>query len=100
MKRLSLAGMVLLALAALVQFPAAWIAPRIASATHEQWRLAAVQGTIWHGRGTLYAEAGSSGRWLPGRGLMWRLSWSEIAKGRLAAQIQFDDGGKAWVSAG
>ena len=100
MKRLWLAGIGLLVLAALIQFPAAWIAPRIGSATHDQWRVAAVQGTIWHGSGTLYADDRSSGRWLPGRGFRWRLAWTEIPKGRLAAQIDFDDGGTAKLSAG
>src|SRR3990172_3308904 len=93
MARWWIAATGLLLLAALIQFPAAWIAPRLASATHERWRLASVDGTIWNGRGTLYAVDGASGRWLPGRPLKWRVLWGALARARLAARIEVDEGG-------
>jgi general secretion pathway protein N len=98
MKRWVLAGIVFLLLAVLIQFPAAWIAPQIARVTNERWRVAAAEGTIWEGQATIYAS--HRGQWYPGRGIKWRLIWKELARGLLAAQIDFDDGGKAQLAVG
>lgn len=87
-------------LAAVAQWPAAWVAPRIAQATHQRWRLGAVEGTIWHGRATVYGLDRPSRRWRAGRGVGWRFSWGELLRGRLAVQVDLDDGGGARLAAG
>jgi general secretion pathway protein N len=99
MKWLWIVGAALLALAVLVQFPAAWLAAQVARVTQERWRLAHPEGTIWRGRGVLYAQDRVSGRSLAGRGVRWRVVWSALLQGRLSAQIDLDDGGKALLSA-
>ena len=105
MKRLWLYGIALFLLAAVVQFPAAWLAPWLAEATHQRWRLGAVDGTVWEGRATVYGFDRPSGRWHAGRGLRWRLAARELLPGvrglgRLAVQVDFDEGGGAKLAAG
>ena len=104
MTRLWLYGIALFLLAAMVQFPAAWIAPWLAEATHQRWRLGAVDGTVWDGRATVHGFDRPSGRWHPGRGLRWRLVAGELLPGpggpaRLAFQVDFDEGGGARLAA-
>lgn len=99
MKRLWLYGVGLFLLAAIIQFPAAWLAPWTAQATQQRWRLGAVEGTIWRGRATLSAFDRRSGRWHPGFGIRWRWVWSELLRGRAALQADFDDGGSSQLSA-
>lgn len=105
MKRLWLFGVALFLLAAVAQFPAAWLAPWLAEATHQRWRLGAVDGTLWEGRASLYGFDKPSGRWHPGRSMRWRLAASELlpgpaGAGHLAIQIDFDEGGGAKLAAG
>lgn len=100
MKRLLLLGAGLFLSALIVEFPAAWLAPKVAHATHQRWRLAAVEGTLWRGRATVYGFDRPSGRWQPGRGVRWRLAWGEAFRGRLAVQADLDDGGGARLAAG
>lgn len=100
MKRLWLFGVGLFALAAIVQWPAAWLAPWIAQATHQRWRFGAVEGTLWRGRATVYGLDRPSRRWRAGRGVGWHLAWSEMFRGRLAVQVDLDDGGGARLAAG
>ena len=108
MKRLWLFGVGLFLLAAIVQLPAAWLAPWIAQATHQRWRLGAVEGTVWQGRATLFALDRPTGRWRPGRGVRWRLAAGKLSPGlkrleglgRLAVQVDLDDGGGAQLAAG
>jgi len=100
MKRWWLAAIGFLLLAALIQFPAAWVAPQIARVTNERWRVGAVEGTIWRGHATIYAFNRASGQWYPGRGVQWRLLWKPVVRGLLAAQIDFDDGGRGQLAAG
>ena len=105
MKRLWFGGIALFLLAAVVQFPAAWLAPWLAEATHQRWRLGAVEGTLWEGRATVHGFDRPSGRWHPGRGLRWRLVAGELlpgsgGRGRLAVQVDFEAGGGALLSAG
>jgi hypothetical protein len=104
-KRLWLCGIALFLLAAVVQFPAAWFAPWLSQATHQRWRLGAVEGTVWQGSATVYGFDRPSGRWHPGRGLRWRLAARELLPGmrglgRLAVQVDFDQGGGAKLAAG
>ena len=99
MKRLWFYGFALFLLAAIVQFPAAWLAPWTAQATQQRWRLGAVDGTIWQGQATLSAFDRRSGRWHPGIGIRWRFLWTELARGRAALQIDLDDGGQSQLSA-
>jgi general secretion pathway protein N len=94
MKRWWLLGIFLLLLAAAIQFPAAWIAPEVARLTAQRWRLAGVEGTVWRGRGTLYALHRASGHWYAGPTLTWRVMWGELAKGVLAAHIESNDGSR------
>jgi len=103
-KHLWLLGVGLFLLCAIVQLPAAWLAPWIAAATHQRWRLAAVEGTLWQGRATVYGFDRRSGRWHPGRGLRWRLAATELlpgpgGSGRLAVQVDLDEGGGAQLAA-
>lgn len=100
MKKLWIVGIALLLLAILVQFPAAWLAPAVGRATSERWRLAATEGTVWAGRGSLYSFDRASGSWSAGRSLRWRVSWASLAQGALAARLAFDDGGQAELEAG
>lgn len=100
MKRLLFAGIAFLLLAVLIRFPAASIAPYIARATGDRWRVAAAEGTLWRGQATIYALNGTSGQWYPGLGMKWRVIWSELAKGLFASKIDFDDGGTAQFSLG
>lgn len=93
MKRLWLFGIGLFLLAAIVQLPAAWLAPWVAQATHQRWRLGAVQGTLWQGQATVYGFDRPTGRWHPGRGIQWRLALGELLTGRLAVRADLDDGG-------
>lgn len=104
-KRLWLFGVGLFVVAAIVQLPAAWLAPWIAQATHQRWRLGAVEGTLWQGRASVYGLDRPSGRWHPGRGMRWRLVVSELLPGlgglgRLAVQVDLDEGGGARLAAG
>jgi general secretion pathway protein N len=99
-KRLWLLGIVLFLLAAIAQFPAAWLAPWIGQASGERWRLGAVEGTIWKGRATLSAYDRKSGRWHPALGIHWRFLWSELARGGATLQADLDQGGGAQLSAG
>jgi len=92
-KRLWAFGIGLLLLAAIIQWPAASLAPWVARATDQRWRLASVEGTLWQGRTTVYAYDRPSGRWHAGRGMRWQLAWSELAQGRLAVQLKLDDDG-------
>jgi len=98
-KRLWLFGVGLFAFAAVVQLPAAWLAPWIAQATHQRWRLGGVEGTLWQGRATVYGLDRPSGRWHAGRGISWRLAWGELLRGRLAVQADLDGGGGARLAA-
>ena len=105
MKRLWLFGVGLFLISAIVQLPADWLAPWIAAATHQRWRLAAVEGTLWQGRAIVYGFDRPSGRWHPGRGLRWRLAASELLPGpgglgHLALQVDLDEGGGARLAAG
>lgn len=99
MKRWVLLGLALLLAAIAVQFPAAWLAPHVARATHERWRLADAAGTVWNGRAALYSYDRTTASWSPGRALRWHVDWSGLLSGELSAQIAFDDGGKARLSA-
>lgn len=100
MTRLGIIAAAFLLLAALARFPAAWVAPRLAQLTHDRWRLADVEGTLWNGRAALYASEGSSGRWLPGRVLNWRVRWRALLKGRLAVTLELGTAGTAELIAG
>ena len=100
MKLLWLLGMGLFLLAGIVQLPAAWLAPWIAQISHQRWRLGAVEGTVWQARAVLYGLDRPTGRWHLGRGLQWRLAGSELLRGRLAVQVDMDDGGGARLAAG
>lgn len=105
MKRLWLFGVALFLVCAIVQLPAAWLAPWIAQATHQRWRFGAVEGTLWQGRAAIYGFDRPSGRWRPGRGLRWRLAASELlpgrrGPGRLAVQVDLDEGGGVRLAAG
>jgi hypothetical protein len=94
-KRLWFYGVGLFLLAAIIQFPAAWLAPWTAQATQQRWRLGAVEGTIWRGQATLSAFDRRSGRWHPGLGIRWRMVWSELLRGRAALQFDFDLRGRS-----
>jgi len=98
-KRLWFYGFALFLLAAIAQFPAAWLAPWTAQATQQRWRLGSVEGTIWRGQATLSAFDRRSGRWHPGIGIRWRLVWSELPRGRAAVQMDLNDGGQLQLSA-
>ncbi len=100
MKRWWFGGLGLLMLAIVVQFPAAWLAPVVSRATNERWRLADADGTVWHGRAALYSFDRTTGSWSPGRALRWRVLWTRLASGELAAQLDFADGGEAKLVAG
>ena len=95
-----IAGVALAMVAAVIQFPAAWLSPEVDRITQKHWRLAGVEGTIWRGSGTLFIEDRSSDTWLAARALTWRVLWPGLMKGRIATQVEFDDGGRANVSAG
>lgn len=102
MKRLWFFGVGLFLVFAIVQLPAAWLAPWIAQATHQRWRLGAVEGTLWQGRASVYSFDRASGRWRAGRGLRWRTAWSELPAWppRLPVRVDLDDGGGAGLAAG
>lgn len=100
MKRLWFFGIGLLLFAAIIQWPAASLAPSVAQATDQRWRLAGVEGTLWQGRATVYAFDRPSGRWHAGRGMRWQLAWSELLQGRLAVQLTLDEGGGVRLAAG
>lgn len=95
-----LAGLALALVAAVIQFPAAWLSPQVDRITQKHWRLAGVEGSLWRGSGTLFVEDRSSGTWLPAWALTWQVQWPALLKGRIATQVKFDDGGRANVSAG
>jgi general secretion pathway protein N len=99
MKRWWLAGAALLLLAIVVQFPAAWLAPAVVAATDGQWRLARMEGTIWHGRATLYAFDRTTGYWHSGPAVRWRALWRKIFSGVLAARLELDQDGRAELAA-
>ncbi|OGA19140.1 MAG: hypothetical protein A3H32_01145 [Betaproteobacteria bacterium RIFCSPLOWO2_02_FULL_63_19] len=92
------AGLFLLAL--IVQWPAAWLAPRIEQATQQRWRLGSVRGTVWRGQAVLYSLDRSSGRWHPGRRIHWDFVWGELLRGRLAVQTGLGDAGRVRLAAG
>jgi hypothetical protein len=101
-KRLWLFGVGLFVFAAIVQLPAAWIAPWLAQASHQHWRLGAVEGTLWQGRATVYGFDREGGGWRDGRGLRWRTAWGEMLAWppRLNVQVDLDEGGGARLAAG
>jgi hypothetical protein len=99
-KRLWFFGIGLFLLAAVIQFPAAWLAPWLGQATGQRWRLGAVEGTLWAGRASLSAFDRQSGRWNPGLGMRWSVAWRELLRGRAGLQVGFGDGGAVLWSAG
>jgi general secretion pathway protein N len=99
MKRWWSAGVLFFLLAIALQFPAAWVAPVVARATNDRWRIADANGTAWRGRATLYTFDRTTGYWYPGRAVSWHVLWTRIASGRLASRLEFDEGGKAELSA-
>jgi len=99
-KRLWLLGIGLFLLAAIAQFPAAWLAPWIEQASAQRWRLGAVEGTVWNGRAMLSAYDRTSGRWHPAVGVHWRFLWNELARGGASLQVSLDQGGGAHLGAG
>lgn len=101
MKRLWLFGVGVFLVSAIVQLPAAWLAPWIAQATHQRWRLGAVEGTLWQGRATVFGFDRPSGRWRAGRGVRWRTAWGELLAWppRLPVQVDIDNGGGARLAA-
>lgn len=87
-------------LALIVQWPAAWLAPRVEELTQRRWRLGTAQGTIWRGRAMLYSLDRSSDRWHTGRKVQWDFVWADLLQGRLAVNTVLDDGGGVRIVAG
>ncbi|WP_199030621.1 type II secretion system protein N [Ralstonia sp. ASV6] len=92
--RLLWCGVALLAVGATVvsQYPAAWAAERVASATGQRVLLADPQGSIWHGSATLALAAGNGGAdatVLPGR-LSWSVDMLPLLTGTLRAHVAHD----------
>ncbi|MGE5524074.1 MAG: type II secretion system protein N [Rhodospirillaceae bacterium] len=100
MKRWLFLGAAFTLFAIAAQFPASSLAPAVARATNERWRLAGTEGTVWRGRAVLYTYDRTSGYWSPARGVTWHVLWHRLASGVVAAQLQFDDGGRAQLVAG
>jgi general secretion pathway protein N len=100
MKRWTLVAIGLFLLFALIQLPAAWIAPQLARATRGGWRIGAVEGTVWGGRATLYALNRATAAWYPGHALRWRLSPERLLHGIVTAHVELDHGGRAEFYAG
>ena len=99
MKRWWLLAALFTAVAIVAQFPAAWVAPTVTRATSGRWRVAEVEGTVWRGRAVLYTYDGASRYWRPARGVRWQVLWGALLDGAVAARLDFDDGGKAALSA-
>lgn len=89
---LALLFLLLFALAALVQWPAAWLAPRVEILSHQRWRLAAPQGTIWRGEGMLMTLSPTQGDWRNVQGLRWQLLATDLWKGALKINLQTEQG--------
>jgi len=92
--RLLWCGVALLAVGVTVisQYPAAWAAERVASATGQRVLLADPQGSIWHGSATLALTAGNGGAdatVLPGR-LSWSVDMLPLLTGTLRAHVAHD----------
>ncbi|KHK51886.1 general secretion pathway protein GspN [Ralstonia sp. A12] len=93
-RRLLWCGVALLAVGVTVisQYPAAWAAERVASATGQRVLLADPQGSIWHGSATLALTAGNGGAdatVLPGR-LSWSVDMLPLLTGTLRAHVAHD----------
>lgn len=93
-------GVGLFLVALIVQWPAAWLAPRVGQITEHRWRLGTAEGTIWRGRAVLYSLDRSSDRWHTGRRIRWNVVWRDLFQGRLAVQTELDDGGGVRFVAG
>lgn len=100
MKRWLFLGAAFTVFAIAAQFPASWLAPVVARATHERWRLAATEGTVWRGGAMLYTYDRTSGYWSAARGVTWHVLWDRLASGVIATQLEFDDNGRAKLAAG
>ena len=82
----------LLLVAAVIQWPAAWLAPWLDSASGGKSRLAAASGSLWHGAGALLVRTGSNAAWRNVQSITWNVHGSELLRGRLAIDIAPEQG--------
>lgn len=94
--RLRLAGFVLFILfsllAAAILWPATTLAPWLERASNGHWRLAAAEGSLWNGRGTLLARSGDPAPWRMVQSIHWQMRWSELRSGRIGVDLAFEQG--------
>jgi len=94
--RLRFAGLVifilLFLLAVAIQWPATALTPWLERASNGHWRLAAVEGRLWEGQGSLLARSSDAAPWEIVQNLRWKIRWSTLWRGRLAADINIGPG--------
>ncbi|MBI3523659.1 MAG: type II secretion system protein N [Betaproteobacteria bacterium] len=94
--RLRFAGLVFFILffllAAMIQWPAATLTPWLERASNGHWRLAAAEGSLWHGQATLLTRSSDAAPWEIAQNLHWKIRWSTLWRGRIAADIHIGPG--------
>lgn len=84
--------LLLLTTACLLQWPAAWLAPRLEEISHQRWRLAAASGTLWNGSGVLMTLAPTLGDWRNVQSIHWQLRGNALWRGQLGIDLQTEHG--------
>lgn len=79
-------------LAGIILWPATTLVPWLERASNGHWRLAAAEGSLWNGRGTLLARSGDAAPWRMVQSIHWQMRWSELLIGRIGADIAFEQG--------
>lgn len=97
-QRYFLLFILLLLLALLAQWPATVISSWMESRTHGQWRLASAQGTLWQGGGRLLTRPSDKAAWHSLMYLNWRIHPTELLYGRLAIDLQPEQGQMHFVA--
>lgn len=90
-------GMLVLGMLLVARAPAAFFAPRIEQLCQQRCLLAEVDGTLWQGRGSLFARAGT-GETRPLLTLAWRFLPNELLRARAAWALRIQGHDSASIS--
>lgn len=82
----------LLLAAAIIQWPAAALAPWLERASGGLWRLAGAEGTLWRGAGMLLVRSSGDGLWRNAQSIRWSVPGRELLAGRLAIDLALEQG--------
>ncbi len=78
--------------AAVIQWPAAALAPWLEQASGGLWRLAAAEGSIWRGAGMLLVRSSGNGPWRNAQSIRWTVLGRELWLGRVAIDLALEQG--------